>query len=812
MKLKISRITYLFLLLIVWIFAYQEVGAQNSKTSKTDVSQIKASQISDTQMEVLMQRAMESGYTPDQIESLARSKGMSENDIKKFRERAELYYNTNGTSTDKYNQRIYTRPILEFPEDLEERLKSQKEEPKRDQNFGFNLFQNTDLTFEPSFNISTPKDYLIGPGDIVNIDVWGASQHSYQEVISNEGSILISNVGPVFLNGLTIDQAEEKLKNKLGKIYSGLDDGQTYLMITLGSVRSIQINIIGDVVLPGTYTISSLATAFNALYLAGGPTDNGSLRDVQVIRDNKVIAHIDVYEYLLKGQHSANPRLQDQDIVFVPPYSTRVSVSGEIKREMQFDIQPTESLEDLINYAGGFTGNAYTDRIKIFRKTGKEKRVLDIEANYLDAIKLDNGDEVLVDSVLNRFENRVYITGAVFRPGVFSVDDNTTLKELIVKADGLREDVYKGRISVFRLNDDLSKELIALDLNELMNSNLDFQLQREDSVRIPSIHDLREERIVKIEGEIGSPGVYEYSENMNVEDLIIQAGGLLEGASTSNIEISRRVQNDTLTSKDNKLADIIIFPISKSLELNDSASNFILKPFDQVFIRKSPSYTPQMIVSIEGEVNFPGRYAIKSRTERISDLLIRSGGITKEAYLNGASLIRKKTEDKQITDRAIDITIQKDSTNNIDIKHEQFDIIAVNLADILKNPGGLNDLYLQEGDSIRILKFLQTVKVSGSVYSPNVIPYQKNFDVRDYLTNAGGVTNRSKPGHIYVVYANGAVQKTKRSLFVKKYPKIEPGAEIIVPGKPEREKMSTAGLVSIATSLSLVLVTFINTR
>ncbi|WP_297095226.1 SLBB domain-containing protein [uncultured Draconibacterium sp.] len=809
--MRINILKYSCSILLFLFLVQGKIMAQSINTMDQNVSEIKSSQISDAQMRVIMQRAIESGLSPDQIESLARSRGMAESEIEKFKERAERLYDNKLMDEDSEGIKINTRPQVDYPESLEERL-PHSAPTQVNTNFGFALFKNTDLTFEPSFNVLTPRDYLIGPGDLLNIDIWGASQHSYQEVVSNEGSIIISNIGPVFLSGMSTEDAGKKLETILSRIYSGLKDGKTSMKVTLGAVRSIQINIVGEVVLPGTYNISAMATAFNAMYIAGGPDENGSLRDVQIIRNNKVVAHIDFYEYLINAKQSNNIRLQDQDIIFIPPYENRVSIKGEVKRPMSFDIKVDESLEDLIGFAGGFTGNAYTERVKIVRKTGKEKRILDIAADYLDAIKLENGDQVQIDAVLNRFENRVYISGAVFRPGIYAIDETTTLKQLITKADGLREDVFKDRVSVFRLQDDLTREHIAVDLNNLFASNLDFTLKREDSVHIPSIHDLREVRTIQIEGAVKLPGVYPYSENSKVEDLIIQAGGLLETASTANIEIARRVSDDTSTVTSVKLADIIKFPIDKSLAISDEASNFVLKPFDQVFIRKSPAYLPQMLVSINGEVNFPGKYSITSRTERISDLIKRSGGITTEAYINGASLIRKKTLDKTLTDKAIDnITMEKESSNNINILRGEFDIIALDLDEILSNPGGKSDLLLQEGDSIRILKSLQTIKVSGSVYNPNVVPFDNSLSVKEYLANAGGLTKRSKPGHIYVVYANGSVRKTDKTIFGRKYPELRAGAEIIVPSKGERRKLSQTGAISLAASLSLIVVALINT-
>lgn len=811
MRINKNKICLLFLgcsLLISSTILAQTVNPLNQ-----NVTNIKSSQVSDAQLKVIMQRAIEAGLTPNQIESLARSRGMSEDQIQKFIERTERLYDTKMIQSGG-RMKINTQQHVDYPESFYDRIFNLPEQEKEELNFGFSLFKNNDLSFEPSFNIATPTHYLLGPGDLLNIDIWGASQYSYQEVISNEGNITISNIGPIYLSGLSIQEAEKKLRIVLGKIYSSIKDNLTFLKVGLGAVRSIKINIVGEVTLPGTYNLSSLASAFNAMYVAGGPSENGTLRDIQIIRNNKTVANIDFYEYLINGRQSNNMRLQDQDIIFVPTYSNRVSISGQVKREKQFDIKPGESLEDLIAFAGGFTGSAYTERIKIFRKTGKENRVLDITTTYLDAINLQNGDEIFIDSVLNRFENRVFITGAVFRPGVYAIDSTSTLKQLIKKADGLREDVFKNRISVFRLRDDLSVEHIAIDLNDLLNSNLDFTLQREDSVSISSIYDLRETYTLHIEGEVRLPGVYAFAEKTTVEDLIIQAGGLLETASSANVEIARRLSNEASLVTENKLADIIKFSINKSLELNESASNFILQPFDQVFIRKSPAYIPQMTVSIVGEVNFPGKYIIASRTERISDLIKRSGNITTEAYLKGASLIRKKTSDKALTDRVIDIIAsEKESSNKIIVSKDNFDVIGVDLADILRNPGGINDLYLQEGDSIRILKHSQTIKVSGSVYNPNVIPYQKDFNLKDYIYNAGGFTKGSKPGHIYVVYANGSVKKTKRTLFFRNYPQIEPGAEIIIPNRGEKLRMSmaeTIGITSAAASMSLLLVTLIN--
>jgi len=790
------------------------IDAQTNKSAINSKSNIKSEQVTDTQLKVIMQRALDSGMLPDQIEALARSRGMSEAEIEKLVQRAERLYDMRNPNSKESGRKINNNQIANYPQPYDERVFTFKEE-KDEPNFGFSLFRNSDLTFEPSFNMATPINYLIGPGDILNIDIWGASQFSYQEVVSNEGNIIISNVGPIFLNGFTVDEANNKLKKSLSKIYAGINDGNTFIKVTLGSVRSIKVNIVGEVTLPGTYNLSSLASVFNAMYAAGGPSENGTLRNVKIIRGNKIAAEIDFYEYLLKGLQSNSMRLEDQDVIFVSPYENRVETKGEVIRNKQFDMKATESLKDLIYFAGGFTGKAYTERVKIFRKTGKENKILDIPTAYMDAILIKNGDVILIDSVLSRFENRVQITGAIMRPGVYAIDSISTLKQLIKNADGLREDVFKSRISVFRLQDDFSRENIAIDLTQLLQSNLDFTIQREDSIHIPSIHELREGYTLYIEGEVRKPGVYPFAENTNVEDLIVQAGGLKETASMAYVEVARRMKDHLALKSTNQLAQIIKFPINRNLELADSASKFYLKPYDQVFIRRSPAYIPQLIVSIEGEVNFPGKYSIATRTERISDLINRAGSITNEAYLKGASLIRKKSNDKILVKNTIDsITVKKENADSIVVSHSKFEIIGFDLAQVLNNPGSPNDLFLLEGDSIRILKQSQTIKVSGSVYSPNVIPYYEKLRLNDYITNAGGYTREARPRHVYVVYANGAVKKTNHLLFIRKHPKIEPGAEIIVPIKKENNRLSlteTIGISSAVSSLALLLITLINT-
>ncbi len=640
--MKIHKTIINTLFLGVFMFVAIAANAQVRNISKTDLSKVNVDQLSDDQVKTLLNKAELSGMTQDQIEVAAKAKGMSSLEIIKLKARIrnlKIYSTTaeNVVPEQTNDTKSLTDSVAKAINKFNEKI------------FGFSLFTNKSLSFEPSTNVATPMNYQLGPGDKFVIDVWGASQETYNSKITAEGNIIISNVGPIYISGMTIEEATVKIKKELSTIYSGLLTGNTFMKISLSAARSIKVNIVGDVVVPGTYSVSSLSTVFNAMYLAGGPSLNGSLRDVKIIRNNKTVADLDFYEFLLKGELPDNMRLQDEDVIFVSTYKKRVEIIGEIKRSaLLFDIKPTETLKDLIYFAGGFTDKAYSEWIKIFRKTGKEYKVIDVSSSQRDTFKLNNGDSIMVDTILNRFENRVEIKGAVFRPGIFAIDSVMTLKQLINKAEGLRGDAFKNRISIYRTTEDLTIEIIPFDLEKLLRNEEDVSLQREDIVIIPSIFDISEEYNLNIEGEIKNPGKYPFTFNTSVEDLIIQAGGLLESASLARMEIARRIKNNTAVSTNEQIAEIYQFPISKDLKLSDSASKFILQPFDQIFIRKSPGYLTQEMVSVEGEVLFPGKYCLTSKNERISDLVKRSGNYTTDAYPEGARMIRKFTSDQPI--------------------------------------------------------------------------------------------------------------------------------------------------------------------
>jgi protein involved in polysaccharide export with SLBB domain len=554
---------------------------------------------------------------------------------------------------------------------------------------------------------------------------------------------------------------------------------------------------------------------FNALYAAGGPSLNVTLRNVKLIREGKTIGELDFYDYLLRGEQKNNLRLQDQDVIFISPYQERVEIKGEVKRPLYYDLQESETLKSLLFFAGGTTGKAYTQRFKVFRKTGIDNRVFDVSMNHTDTMKLENGDLVMVDSVISRFENRVEIKGAVYRPGVFALDSGLTLKQLIKKSDGLRGDAFKNRVSIFRTREDLTMEVIPVDLQSLMSDpDHDILLQREDLVMIPSLFDLKEEYIVQNTGEIRKPGPYSFVAGSSVEDLILRAGGLLESASYAKLEIARRVKNNMANTSSNQVAQIFQFPISMDLKLTESVSKFILEPFDQVFIRRSPGYEVQEMVKIVGEVAFPGSYIIADKKEKISDLINRAGGLTQEAYVKGSRLVRKLPIDKKQRLEALK-AIASHSRDSAKLDYSFLNdetTIGIYLDKILAHPGSTYDINLQKGDSIVIPKELQTVRLTGAVLFPVTVRYDQRYNFKSYINRAGGFAPEAKNSKTYIIYANGSIDRTRKLLFFNQFPRVEPGAEIVVPKKPEKKGLSaaeTVGITSALATMALVIVEII---
>lgn len=682
--------------------------------------------------------------------------------------------------------------------------------------FGHDVFTNRNLTFEPSINLATPVDYRLGPGDEVIIDVWGASENTIRQSISPEGTIQVSGLGPVQLSGMTVKDANAYLQREFSKIYSGISGSEptSQIKLTLGDIRTIQINIMGEVAVPGTYTLSSFSSVFHALYRAGGVNKIGSLRSIKVVRNGKTIADLDVYDYLMKGKMKDDIRLQEGDVIIVNPYESLVRIAGKVKRPMFYEMKPTETVATILNYAGGFTGDAYKKAVRIIRKSGREHQVYNVDEMDYSVFRLDDGDSISVDAVLKRFENRVEIRGAVYRSGLYELSGTVnTVKQLIKKAEGLRGDAFLNRALLDRENEDLSHEVIAVDLGGLLKGTVaDIPLQKNDILYIPSIHDLKEEETISIHGEVANPGTFLFSKNMTIEDLLVQSGGLLEAAATTKVYITRRIKDPKSTSFSSVLGKTYSFDIKDGLVVGGEG-DFHLEPFDEVYVRKSPAYRKQQNVVVAGEVLFGGNYALVKKNERLSDLISKAGGITPDAYVKGARLIRKMTEEEQRR-QADAVRMARMGEGKDSISVEKLNIsdtytVGINLEKAISNPGSDFDLVLREGDVLFIPEYINTVKISGAVMYPNTVLYKRGESLRYYINQAGGYSNLAKKKKAYVVYMNGTVSRLKS----RDKKAIEPGCEIIVPSKEEKKRMSTAeilGMGSTTASIAAMIATMVN--
>ncbi len=648
--------------------------------------------------------------------------------------------------------------------------------------FGRDVFSSSALSFEPNENQATPKDYRLGPGDEVIIEIWGASEERLRQTISPEGNIVVEQLGPIFLNGMTIDEANDHLRGLFAYKYAGIDEGETDINLTLGGIRTIQVNIIGEVSTPGTYRLSPFSTVFHAIYRSGGVSGIGSLRNIQVLRNGRKIATVDLYDFLFGGDSNDNLRLQEGDVIIVPAYENLVKIDGNVKRPMNYEIKNDETITDLVKYAGGFKSDAYTDAVRVKRENDRENELHNVEAAEFVTYRLKDGDVVTVGELLDRYTNRVQIRGQVMRPGMFALgNDINTLLQLINKADGLKEDAYLERALIFREGPDLTMQVIPVNLGALMaGTTEDIQLQRNDIVEIAGIHEILDRGGFTIRGLVADPGTYPFAENTTIEDLVLQAGGLLYGASTARIEVARRVNDPQAMTTDNATAQIYTF----SYDNGNIGTGFTLEPYDIVTVRKSPSYVVQQRVAIGGEVIFEGPYTIAKRNERISDLVARAGGLTSAAYARGAHLSRELSESEiQARDESVRLARmmqngeQSDSISMDKIISSNRYNVGIELEKALANPGCEEDLVLQEGDVLFIPQMVNTVRVHGDVMYPNTVVYKKGAKLKYYINQAGGYGTSAKKGKAYVVYMNGTVAKAKGSV------RIEPGCQIIVPSK-----------------------------
>ena len=813
------------------LLGYSDFVIAQNANSIQNLENVNVDELSDEQIKRFLAEAESSGYSEQQLEVLAKARGMSSAQIAKLRQRINDVKNGSNSTGSAVSSMDRSR-ISPNQKDLDETRSTGFDpystifpqdtlvDPNELKIFGLDFFNNPEISFDPSLNIATPADYQIGPGDQLVIDVWGASEQNYQLQVSPEGSIIIPNLGPIYLNGLSVDKAESRIKSRLKNIYSTLGQN-TFAQVSLGQIRTVSVNVLGEVAQPGTYQVSSFTTAFNALYNAGGPTENGSFRTIGIYRSGKEVAVLDAYNFLIKGT-GQNIMLQDQDVVMVKPYEKRVAVRGEVKRPAYYEVVEGESLSDVVSFAGGFTGLSYKKSISLRRNLDNRKTVVTVVSDRFSTTALTDGDDLEIGKIQNQFVNRVRVEGAVNHPGEFELNDGMTLQDAINYADGFRADAFLQRGVIIRQNDDLTLSNISFNPRDIVSRESDLMLKSEDLIKIQSIFDLREEYTVSIQGEVLTPGDYPFAEGMTVENLIYIANGFKETAAKSFVEVARRVNDEN--GDGSATATIYNFPIDKNLSIKEGDKYFELKPFDLIVIRKSPFYEKQNIVEVEGEAQYPGKYVLASKDERISDVLERAGGVTKYAYITGATLIRRteyfvnKDDDENETDAASRIRredlkslLERDTlVNQRDQAFKSQESIGIKLSEILKDPGSKYDLILKEGDVLSIPRQLQTVRIRGEVLYPSTVRYDNNRSFRQYVSQSGGFSDNAKKGKSYVVYPNGSAERTKSFLWFKDYPKVEPGTEVIIPQKPERRRLSPGEIATLATAMSTLALMVLN--
>lgn len=763
-----------------------------------NLSNVRSVDISDEQLKSFLSRAQSQGISVDQAVQLAVSRGLPASEAQEIRNglaglqdevavtaaqdlgRLEQQIDSDTTSTEVVEYDTI-RPTIRI--------------------FGAELFRDRGINLTPSLNIPTPVNYQLGAGDQLIVTIWGDRTDQLILTVSPEGTVNLQNRGPIYLNGLTIEQARTRLMGQLSQLYSGLNpaSGQptTFAEITLGRVRTITVTVTGEVRGPGTYSISSLSTVFNALYASGGPNDIGSFRKIRVIRNNEIVAELDLYDFLLRGDQSDNIRLRDQDVIQVMPFEARVSIEGKILRPAKYELKSNTTYNELISMAGGFTGDAYTRQVQIHRLTDTQRRIVTVPQELYGDFILQNGDAIRIPEILDRYENRVTLTGAVWRPGEYELKEGLTLSKLISEADGLRPDAFMSRGLINRVKPDLSFEQIAFNVKNILDdpAQYDIELHREDEIIIRGMRDLRDEAVVEIDGAVRDAGVYVWLENMTLQDLVLKANGFRDSAELSRIEIARRSKDFSVTGN---LVESIIVELDGDLSVaNRQMDRVVLQPYDVVIVHRRPDFQVQQFVTIEGEVKYPGRYAIRGKNERLSEIIARAGGLTPEAYVPGSRINRQRS----VIDRAqIEYNFLGDSELFDGREESTSTRIGIDLELALRNPNSRENLFVREGDVIRIPQIAQTVRVTGAVMQEVEVRYVPGAGYNYYINRAGGLNPRALRKRSYVVYANGDVDRSSRILWMTvSRPDIEPGAEIVVPFKPERDRLSTQEVISISS-------------
>lgn len=771
-----------------------------------------AAQMSDDAVIAYVKNGMATGMSQKDMAKDLAARGVTREQAERIKARYEQEQASHNEAAKvagvQERQRRLSEGVLETQAGDMDVVASEIATPGRKAVFGRNIFTTGNLTFAPSANLPTPVNYVLGPGDEVIIDIWGTNQATIRQTISPDGTINIPDIGMVSLNGMTVKEADSYMRRKLGQIYSvDGEDAKSEIKLTLGNIRTIQVNMMGEVANPGTYYLSSLSNLYHALHRAGGVSALGSLRDIQLIRKGKVISHVDIYEFIRNGKME-NTILEEGDIINVPTYRVIVDITGNVKRPMSYELKEGETIADLISYAAGFTGDAYVDNVRLIRKNGKEYQIHTIDqAQYAD-FRLVEGDALAVGAMLDRFANRIEIKGAVYRPGTYELGNGIeTVSQLIRKAEGLKGDAFTNRALLTREREDLTLEIIPVDIKAVLNGSVaDVKLSKNDVLYIPSIHDLQDLGSITVGGEVAKPGTFVYTENTTLEDAIMLAGGLLESASTVKIDVSRRIKNPASTEQSETIGEVYTFSFKDGYVL-DGKAGFVLQPYDQIHVRRSPGYVTQSTVSISGEVVFPGSYVMTQKEERLSDLVSKSGGLNTWAYVRGARLLRQMNEEEYARLAATGKVLENVS-DDIDVSGIDASAVysvGIDLQAALANPGSEADLVLRPGDNLIIPEYTNTVKISGNVMYPNVVTYNQSYTVKDYVEQAGGYGFRSKKSMSYVIYMNGTVKKARKLSKAV----VEPGCEIVIPQKIEKKGQleSILGISTTAASLATMIAT-----
>jgi protein involved in polysaccharide export with SLBB domain len=810
---------------IACLSATFSIQAQTSTAIPQNLSNISVNDLTDAQIRQIMQAGQAQGLTDSQLVQQAENRGLPDDQAQALQKRiADIRKKDGSTGNNGFNSldssNYPTTRKLNYTNDttVVQQKKGDAFESLKPKIFGADLFRNKNMKFEPNLKLATPANYVVGPEDQLLINVYGKSVANWKLDVSPEGNINIPGAGLVNVNGKTIERATTQIKEKLAASNYAIGQG-TSVQVSLGNIRSIKVIILGQVVKPGSYTLPSLATVFNALYAAGGPSDNGSFRQINVIRNNRLLRTLDVYDFLTKGEQKDNIILQDQDVIQIPTYRARVELSGAVKIPGLFEVLPGETLADLLRFSGGFDDQAYTARIKVSQISDQQRRMTDVvESDYKSYTPL-RGDKYIIERIIERYENRVFISGAIFRPGAYELQKGLTVSGLIANAAGLKEDAFGGRGNIFRLKPDNSKELVPFNINAILNKTApDIPLQREDSVAIVSIFDLRDKYKVSIQGEVRKPGLFAYTDSMSVQDLIIQAGGFAEGASPKRIEVARRIDNSDPTSKETKVAQV--FNVDVDMEVKSSLADFHLKPFDIISVYGLPGYEKQKSVKVEGEVLYPGYYTIATKTEKVSDIILRAGGLTVSADIDGGTLKRSNIAILGVEKNKADTAeLEKERVERLDRLKKSFkdstktkedsvelrnNYVGIDLKQILEKPGSDIDLLVEDGDVLRVPKKRQIVRVNGEVLYPSAVVYSNTKSFKEYVLNAGGFSPRALKRGAYIVYANGTVKGTRKVLFFNSHPAVKPGSEIYVPKKPEPKGDVGQQVLGYATGLASI--------